>query len=688
MSPGRDNPHSQAALRAGLPIGLGLAAAAVLVATSPLPAVVHAPAPFAAASPVHDLAAPPWWTSAENPAVIAAAGWPWDALALLAPIGERGVRGELLALALVLALAAAAGLLAFRLYRGTGRLAATVVAVPLTAALLLAWLHGRGAALASASPALGFGALAVLSLAAAIGARVHGRRLGLATGLRAGIVTAAAALVWPSAGLGLAALLLACGVWQARPGPISRALAVLCAGPAVLAAWFFGHDVSAMSCATCMSGQDFSATFAQISRLAGPALLHPALALLVLLVLPLRWRGGALLLVAAAAAIAGGILPVALALLAVAACGWIWLAGGVRGAGEARPVRAWLARLAVAAASFAVLALAAGAAGPRVDAPIAARRPERSLLAVVQRGLVAPGDVLLAHDPWLVQALAAARRDEGVRPDIVVLAAGDLDPARRGELMTSWQREGRRVLSDSFSDAGRWQAAWLLDSGPLFWLVGLADLGEREFTDLDAYTPDLADPQLAPAERARWERLHLERVRHRRALGRHDAAALALPVDEDTRAEVAQRIHLAELSRLPAIEGSELGPAPWSAAPPPASSLAEAGDLLCALGDGEAGAGFLERAAARGVPEAFAALARWYLRAGEEAAARETLAVMADPSLRPQLLAVCRWLLARAHADRSAELLRDLAHAPGHAPEELATRLAVLRGLAAPPTRE
>jgi hypothetical protein len=431
-----------------------------------------------------------------------------------------------------------------------------------------------------------------------------------------------------------------------------------------------------MSFATCSSGQGSTDTLVTLGRIAGPALQGPALALLVLVVALLRWRGGGLVLMAAIAAVAVGCVPVALVVVAVAACGWIWLAGGLR----AR----WLARGAVAVVSLGVLALTARVAGPRVDAPIAARRPEHAMIAVIQRGLVAPGDVLLAHDPWLVAAFAAARRDEGVRPDVVLVAAGDIDPARLSDLLAAWRAEGRRVLSDSFSYAGRWQAAWVLDSGPLFWLVGGADLGERSFTDLHAYTPDLEDPELDPDERARWERLHLERVRHRRALGRHDAAALALPLDEDGRAEVAQRVHLAELSRLPAVAGSELGPAAWAIAAPPASSLAEAGDLLFALGDGEAGAGFLERAAAAGASEAFGALARWYLRAGEEVAARETLAAMSDPALRPQLLAVCRWLLARARVDRVAMLLTDVATAPGHAPEELGTRLAVLRGLAAP----
>lgn len=663
---GRDKPHSQARL-ATAAIGLGLVAAAVLVATSPLPAATTSP--------------PPWWTSAEVPAVVAGAGWPWDALALLLPVGERGVRGDLLALLLVLAVAAAAGRLVDRLYRGTGRTAATTVALPLTAALLVAWLHGRGGALAPAIPGLAFALLTTLGLAAVAGSRVHGHGVGPAAWVRGGGAALAAALVWPVGGAGFAAGLLAYAAWHRRAdggrGWRDLGLAALAAAPgAALMIWSLGHGAEDMSCATCSSGQSFADTLVALGRIAGPALQGPALALLVLVVAPLRWRGGGLVLAGAAGAVAVGCVPAALVAVAVAACGWIWLAGGLR--------QWWLARGVVAAASLAVLVLAAGVAGPRVVAPVAARRPEHAMIAVIQRGLVAPGDVLLGHDPWLVAAFAAVQRDEGVRPDVVLVAAADVEPERLGERLEAWRREGRRVLSDSFSYAGRWQAAWVLDSGPLFWLIGGADLGERSFTDIHAYTPDLEDPDLGADERVRWERLHLERVRHRRALGRHDAAAVALPLDEDGRAEVAQRVHLAELSRLPAALGSELGPAAWASAPPSASSLGEAGDLLFALGDGEAGAGFLERAAGRGATEAFGALARWYLRAGEEVAARETLAVMTDPSLRPQLIAVCRWLLARARVERAALLLADVAPAPGFAPEELGTRLAVLRGLATP----
>lgn len=674
MGPGRDKPHSPRA-----PIGLGLVAAAALVASSPLPAVSQLPPAFAAtAAEIPDAA--PWWTSGDLPRfedegdgdVVE------EAIAAALPVGERGIRGEFAALGLVLAISAATGLLVFHLYRGTGRGAATAVAVPATAALLLAWLLARAAVFVSATPALMFTLLATLAVCAVIRARVRGAGIGAATWLRAGGAALAAAMVWPG-GWWFAAGLLLYAAWH-RCGRNREMLAlVVPLAAAGLWAWWFGPGAMDMSSVTWPMGQDPElGRFAVFSRLAGPALV-----LLALMIALLRWRGGGLLLALAAAAYACGCVPAVLVLVTTLACGWIWLAGGMR-VREGVDRRSWVPRVAVAGVSAGILALAGLAAGPRVTAPVAASRPEHALLAVVQRGLVAPGDVLLAHDPWLARAMVAAQRSEGLRPDAIVLAAAEVDPETLSDRIAAWRREGRRVLSDSFSYAGRWQAAWVLDSGPLFWLVGGVDLGEREFTDLHAYTPDLTDAALPPAERARWERLHLERVRHRRALGRHDAAALALPLVADSQAEVARRVHLAELSRLAAVEGSELGPAMWTAAPAPAASLTEAGDLLLALGDSEAGAQYLERGAANGVAEAFGALARWYLRAGEEEAARQALGVMADASLRPQLLNVCRWLVARARVDQATGLLTGLPHAPGHAPEELGTRLAVLRGLAGP----
>lgn len=717
---GRDRPHSPGPTPAegsapdgarparasgeALPVGAGLVLAVVLAAASPL------------AGP-----AASWAGSAEHPPVVASAGalgaW-WDACALALPLGERGVRGELAELLLVLAVAAAAGHLAFHLYRGTGRAPAAFAAVPVSAALLLAWLRdaggsgagagsglggttsGVGLADAAALPvvgALGFGLAATLACTVVVGAQVRGRGMAAADWIRGAAAILASALLWPRAGVGLAALLLGYAVWRRRPvaagGGRRRALAVAAAaapplllGLLALRTGLFGHVYSDMSLGRLWHEElRVMADLGALPRWTGPGLLPPALTLLVLLVLPLRWRGGGLLLALAVLGLSladrhGPLLPAPalLVLLAVAACGWIWLAGSVRARARlVAPLCAWAAAAVVMAGAAMVVATA--------PQPAAAGRPEASLLALHQRGLLAPGDVLLAHDPWLAAVFAAAQRDEGVRPDVELHAARDIDPARLSEQLAAWSRAGRRVLSDSFSYAGRWQAAWALDGGPLFWFVGTASVGEPGFTDLREHSPDLGDPRLQPEERARWERLHVERARHRRALGRPDEALLALPLSAETLAALAQRLHLAKLSRLPAAEGSELGPAPWSPAPAPANALAEAGDLLLALGDGEVGSEQLEEAAVRGVGEAFGALTRWQLRAGEEEAARATLAVMRSaPVLRPQLLAVCRWLLARTRATQAARLLAGLEPAPAHAAEELGARLAVLRGLASP----
>ena len=605
------------------PVGVGLVLAATIAAASPLPAG--------------------GWTEAEHPLVLPTAGplgWLWDALVLALPVGERGARYGFGTLLVALAVAAAAGLLAFRLYRGVGRAPAAATTVPLCAVLLLAWLR-EGPTDAPAT--LGVGLLATLALATLVDARVRGQAADRATWARGGV-----------------AAILALGTWCFGHVPLDSPITI---------------DVGA---------------FTALARAVGPTVLYLALALLLLLLLPLRWRGGGPLLVVAGAALVlvdrSGPLapePLRLVLIAVAACGWIWLAGSIAGR-ESGAGRRWLAR---AAAGFAVAILMtlAGARVKLASEPAAARRPTASLLALQQRGLIAPGDVLLAHDPWLAAAFAAAQRDEGLRPDVELHAAAELDASRLSDRLAAWARADRRVLSDSFSYAGRWQAAWTLDSGPLFWFIGTASVGDRDFTDLRAYAPALDDPTLTASERARWERLQVERTRHRRALGLHDEAVLALPLADDELAALAQRLHLARLSRLPAVAGSELGPAPWPAAPPPASALAEAGDLLLALGDGAAGTTRLDEAAARGVAEAFAALARWQLRAGEEEAARATLAVVAaTPGLRPQLLGVCRWLVARARVEQAAALLAAAAPAPAFAAEELGLRLAVLRELAGP----
>lgn len=661
---GRDKPHSSLAEPAhgsarngsdaprsvARAVGPGLVLAALLVAVSPLPA------------------AP--WTTAEHPVTPSGVGplaWLWDALLLALPVGERGVRGELVVLLLSLALAAAAGLLCARLYRGTGRELAAASAVPLTTTLLLAWLRAEPGEPATALAS---------SLAATLGlVRLLGRGPASRRGAQCGAALLTVLLLTPRFGVGFAALLLGHAGWQrARGRWLGLGLAL--APTLVLAFW------------TCLFAQvpwDLRIDLAGASGL-GSGLLYPAAALLVLLVLPLRWRGGAPLLLLALAGLVlvdGGAPlvpePLRRTLVAVAVCGWVWLAGSLAG----YTGRRWLGRCGAGLTSGALLGWIVGHLA-LVGEPAAARRPA-SLLALQQRGLIAPGDVLLARDPWLVAAFSAAQRDEGLRPDVELHAAASLDREELGGRLADWARAGRRVLSDSFSNGGRWRADWVLDSGPLFWFIGTTGPETHAFTDLRPFAPDLADPALTPAERGRWERLQVERARHRRALGRPEEAVQALPLPETSLAELTRLLLLARLSRLPAMAGSELGPAPWSPAPPPASALAEAGDLLLAVGDDREGAMRLEEAAALGVAEAFAALARWQLRAGEEEAARATLeGIAADPGLRPQLLAVCRWLLARGRPREAAVVLAGAAPAPADAPEELALRLALLRGLAAP----
>lgn len=670
---GRDKPHSGEAAGPPTPkisIGMrgpgpaiagGLVVAAALAAASPLPGT--------------------WMASAETPPRLPTPGplgWLWDAATLWLPIGERGTRAGFAALLLALAVAASAGWLAFHLYRGTGRRAAGFATVVVCAALLLPWLRDADAAQVPA--VLGFCFAGVLALGLVVGARVHGDssrgRVIAACGM-----AMLAAVLWPRAGVGAAALVLAYvgAVWTSGWRRVAAGCGLGAIPIMVFGAGLFRHDLMDSSwtwrwspelrCAPDLSG---------VLEIAGAGLVFPGLALVLLLVLPLRWRGGGLLLGLMGSGLvladrAGPLapLPGLLVLLGVGACGWVWLAGSVGGR--------WAARAAV----LVVLAIA-GSRAVLAPAPVAATRPEASLLALHQRGLVAPGDVLLAHEPWLELAFAAARRDEGVRPDLELHAAMGPEPADLDRRLAAWEREGRRVLSDSFNHGGRWRGRGLLDSGPLFWAIEVPEDVEREFTDLRGFSPG-PDTRLRSDEAARWERLHIERARHRRSLGEAAQAMLALPFADDELAVLTQQLRLAELSRLPASPGSELGPGSWSPAPAPASARAEAGDLLFALGGGADGAGQLERAAERGAAEALAALVRWRLRAGEEAAANATLRVLATaPVLRPQLLAVGRWLLRRTRPQQVAELLAAVPPAPGHAPEELGLRLATLRGLAAP----
>jgi hypothetical protein len=150
-------------------VGTGAVLAALLIAVSPLPASFGA--------------------SAEHPVAVPTPG-PlgslWDGSLLLLPVGERGVRGELGVMLQILAVAAAAGLLAFRLYRGTGRGAAALATAPVCAALLLGWSRAGAVHEVAGPDGLGFTLLATLGLAAFVGARVRGRGSAAAMWLRGG----------------------------------------------------------------------------------------------------------------------------------------------------------------------------------------------------------------------------------------------------------------------------------------------------------------------------------------------------------------------------------------------------------------------------------------------------------------------------------------------------------------------
>ena len=176
--------------------------------------------------------------------------------------------------------------------------------------------------------ALASGLVAVLALGLVVGARVR-RSGGAFAGLAGGVLALAGALGWPRGGALCGALVLGSLGWNHGSG---WRRAVLGAGlglaPLLLfGTGRFGHDLNDIS----WSGG--SSQLGLALRVASAALLFPALALLVLLVWPLRWRGGGLLLGLALSGLALPLMatPLWVALVSVAVCGWIWLAESVGG---------------------------------------------------------------------------------------------------------------------------------------------------------------------------------------------------------------------------------------------------------------------------------------------------------------------------------------------------------------------
>jgi len=317
-------------------------------------------------------------------------------------------------------------------------------------------------------------------------------------------------------------------------------------------------------------------------------------------------------------------------------------------------------------------------------------RPRLRLDRFVERGLIAPGDVLLLNDEEIRDALLRARRHEGWRPDILVVDPDDyIEQDLRLEAF-AWVADGRRVLSDSFTVGGRWEAPWAIESGPLYWFV--FDVQRAVEQDFE-FDPPLAG-RIDPRVEAYIARSRLERARYRRAIRQPSMSLHALEPWSHGDEDWATAVRTAEALRLPADVQSEL-PRPGRLPGQDLHALsdsplvdAEVGDMLYQLGDHETGTALLLRAGSRGYLAAYGTLVRWELRAGELGVARQHLRQMADdPALHVELLQLLGWIARNETAAAAVELRDKLPSAApeGAAIEEVAARLSVLRALGPPP---
>lgn len=645
--------------------------------------------------------APPHWHSGERTltATATAAGGlvdMWYALARALPLGDLWARVDLLAVPLLLVLAIVTTRAAHLLFRGPGRTLAAVVAGPLATLPAAAWTRevGSGAAVDALAAAI----VAILVLAVVVRSRV---RLGgippIAAG-RALAATIAVGMFSPRTFFVLLPIVLGACVAGARrlhrrgfavpPRRFAIAIAIGGAAPALAAVLLSIVSPAAEPLSPASLHLRAGVPAAWVPAM--PAFfVYAGLALAGLMTFVLRWRGGLVLLawIGAALLVAddhGPLVapPLLFATLAIAIAGWVWLAGSIP-----RLPRRTATSLAATAAT---VLLGLGITGSLAWLPtsVAAKRPVDSVVDVMTRGLVGPRDVVVLHDPWLVEALSDRRAVEGWRPDVLVIDARELTEDRLADAALAWRDDGRRLLGDSWSLGGRWRPTWALDSGPLFWFVGPLDGVEPEFTDLSALIPP---PETMPPDTAqKWLRLQVERARFRRAWDAPDEALAALPLSPTRHRGLLTRLQLSRSAKAEPGQGSELHSALPATTTPEALAgwvAAEAGDLLFSHGEHERATELLAEAANAGWTPAWGALVRWQIRAGLEDAAARTLDAMArDPALRDELLDLGWWLLRRDRADDVRVLLARLPAAePPLAPAaELALRMGLLRA-AVPP---
>jgi len=615
---------------------------------------------------LHDV--PDRWTHAEITAALDASGGPLAPLGttLLAwlPWGPHTLRVDAAALASILLLATLAGWVAGRLLPPAGRPGVHVITPVFVASALLPRFQSEPAAALLAELWACVPGLLALAFVT--------RRDGVARDALVTSYVAALGCLWDlRTGLAMWALVGAALEELPRrdPGRSPRAMFVLAAVPigATLALWANRGDAPAWEIPALALGGD-------LASLAIPTtLLALGVGALALLGLALHHHSAALLLLALVLGqwltLDGRSLapPLVVVLVLAFACAAVL-------ASTATLRR--FPRVAVVTAAACMLAIIASRWRPRFT-PVAEVRPVQTLLRVYDRGLVAPGDAVLAFGHWQHLARHAAQV-EGWRPDVAVVDANALDAGDLLDHTLDWDARGRRVLSDSFDAAGNWEPTWMVDSGPLFWFVGRGGTTEPEFTDLSRYEAPLdevdADARLA------WVNLQIERARFRRALGEVDAALYALPLTTQRRRGLLTRLQLAQSTRPTPTTASELGDGYDPEAPAVARLAAECADLLYAHGEQARATELFVEAAEQGASDALAALARWQFRAGQEAQAHTTLGwIASEAKARPQAITLGHWLLDRHRKADARTLLQRIRNTPPeHAAEEIGLRLRLL----------
>ena len=515
----------------------------------------------------------------------------WHSMILAIPVGEIPQRADLIVATLVVLSAVAAAWASYQLYRGPGRWLSSVATAPIVTLALLAWANSAG--VQPALRVLPATLAAILAVTACIRPLVH---LGVVTPLaRTRALSAASwsALVEPRAGVPLLAALIAVSIYMRSPAPGTVFVRRF--------AWSIfvaGSTTTTIYIAIVLSDGTWPIPWPLVPELRLPEFdqwlapyfpsptLYAAFTLLGLLVVPLRWRSGVILVSLTAGALflgdAQGPLvptPAVLIIAGTAIAGWIWLAGSAAPRGKTR-LGKWFA---FGATVITVVLAAVPTAQKRlVKMSVATLRPRASIARMLDKGLIAPGDVALLYGD-VPDHLESARLIEGWRPDVISIRANGLSGQDLLSLSQATRADNRRLLSNSFNAAGAWPPQLVLDSGPLFWLTETGGT-EMLYTDLSAWLPNI--DTLHPAEREFWIELVVERVRFRRALGDPAAALSALPVSAPDFEDFSTHLWPTD-GTLPRTGGeSELLPV---ATPLPGKVelvwWTEAGDLLWEYGD-------------------------------------------------------------------------------------------------------